>query len=205
MENLSTSAYTAFADNRRIATGSLPYVAVCAHQVLLEQPDTNLLVFDDSTGKVVDVDLRGTREDVQRRAEEDARPAASQEADEATPADRRPGRPKLGVVAREITMLPRHWEWLAEQPGGVSVTLRKLVEAARKADGGAGPSRQSRDAAYRFMQTMAGDEPGFEEASRALFAGDAETFATRIAGWPGDIRAHILHLVDRKPADTPAA
>lgn len=204
MENQTTSSFTAFVGNRRVATGSLPYVAVCAHQAQLAEPDSSLLVFDDSTGKVVDVDLRGTAGEVQLRAEEDSRSAALPPVDETVAADRRPGRPKLGVVAREVTLLPRHWEWLALQPGGVSVTLRKLVEAARKVEGGAGFSRQARDAAYRFMQTMAGDEPGFEEASRALFAGDAEAFATRIAGWPGDIRAHILHLAARH-APEPAA
>src|SRR4029079_4156101 len=61
------------------------------------------------------------------------------------------GRPRLGVVAREGTLLPRHWEWLGTQPGGASVVLRKLVEEARRANGDADRTRAARDAAYRFM------------------------------------------------------
>lgn len=102
------------------------------------------------------------------------------------------GRPKLGVVAREVTLLPRHWEWLAAQPGGASVALRKLVEEARRSQ--SGRARQAQERAYHFMNAMAGDLPGFEEATRALFAGDREGFAERIAGWPTDVREHAAWL-----------
>jgi hypothetical protein len=110
------------------------------------------------------------------------------------PEPRGRGRPKLGVVAREVTLLPRHWEWLGTQPGGASVALRKLVEEARRASGDRDRSRAARDAAYHFMSTMAGNLPGFEEASRALFADDRRRFAGLIAGWPEDIRDHIVKL-----------
>ncbi|MGK4708801.1 DUF2239 family protein, partial [Pseudomonas aeruginosa] len=99
---------------------------------------------------------------------------------------------KLGVVAREVTLLPRHWEWLAAQPGGASVALRKLVEEARRSQ--SGRARQAQERAYHFMNAMAGDLPGFEEATRALFAGDPEGFAERIAGWPTDVREHAAWL-----------
>ena len=112
----------------------------------------------------------------------------------AAPEPRGRGRPKLGVVAREVTLLPRHWEWLGAQPGGASVALRKLVDAARRANGDPDRSRAARDAAYHFMSAMAGNLPGFEEASRALFADDRRRFAALIAGWPGDIRDHIVKL-----------
>ena len=104
------------------------------------------------------------------------------------------GRPKLGVVAREVTLLPRHWEWLGAQPGGASVALRKLVDEARRANGDADRNRAARDAAYHFMSVMAGNLAGFEEASRALFADDRRRFVGLIAGWPDDIRDHVVKL-----------
>ena len=104
------------------------------------------------------------------------------------------GRPKLGVVAREVTLLPRHWEWLNAQPGGASVALRKLVEEARRANGDRDRQRAARDAAYHFMSAMAGNLAHFEEASRALFADDRRRFAGLIASWPADIRDHVVKL-----------
>ena len=104
------------------------------------------------------------------------------------------GRPKLGVVAREVTLLPRHWEWLNAQPGGASVALRKLVEQARRANGDADRQRTARDAAYHFMSAMAGNLPDFEEAARALFADDRRAFVALVAAWPADIRDHVIKL-----------
>jgi hypothetical protein len=106
------------------------------------------------------------------------------------------GRPKLGVVAREVTLLPRHWEWLNAQPGGASVALRKLVDQARRANGDAERHRAARDAAYHFMSAMAGDLPGFEEGARALFAADRSGLAAAIAQWPRDIREEVLRLLE---------
>jgi hypothetical protein len=142
-----------------------------------------ILVFDDDTGAAVDFDLRGDEAAIAARMT----PPATE--------PRGRGRPKLGVVAREVTLLPRHWDWLAAQPGGASVALRKLVEAARKDADGADARRAARDAAYRFMSAMAGDQPGFEEAARALFAGDADRLAREAADWPADVRAHLLALL----------
>jgi hypothetical protein len=107
---------------------------------------------------------------------------------------RKPGRPKLGVVAREVTLLPRHWDWLAAQPGGASVALRKLVEAARKVLSEEDQRRASQEATYRFMQVMAGNEAGFEDAARALFAGDTHRFEVLIQSWPDDVRDHVSLL-----------
>jgi len=104
------------------------------------------------------------------------------------------GRPKLGVVAREVTLLPRHWEWLAAQPGGASVALRKLVEHALRENRGADRQRQSRDASYKFMTALAGDQPGFEEAIRALYAGNRGQFDQHVDGWPADVRAHAKKM-----------
>ena len=126
-----------------------------------------------------------------------ARAAVRQEAEQTASTGRTgPGRPKLGVVGREVTLLPRHWDWLAAQPGGASVTLRKLVEAARKERQGPQAIRRAQDAAYRFMHALAGDLPGFEEATRALYAWDVERMRGLIERWPPDVRDHVLTLVE---------
>lgn len=181
---------TAFAGPRLLVAGPLPEVAIRVVGVQAESPELSVLVFDDSTGRVVDLDLRGTPAEIISRLTQ-AEPAVQAKS------QRGPGRPKLGVVAREVTLLPRHWEWLGNQPGGASVTLRKLVEAARKADGPAAQRRTAQDSAYRFMSAMAGNEPGFEEACRALFAGNRGAFERDTASWPPDIRAHAFKLAER--------
>ena len=143
-----------------------------------------MIVFDLETGKVADLDLRGTEQEIVTRYTPQATSAPGR------------GRPKLGVVAREVTLLPRHWDWLARQPGGASVTLRKLVEAARKKDGGTTESRERIEAAYRFMSVMAGDLPAFEDGVRALFAGDRNRLAAVMSQWPSDIGDELLRLFD---------
>ncbi len=180
---------TAFHGTTCIATGELPAVALAAKAVIDGGVTSTILVFDDLTGEFVDLDFRGTPADVARRVE-----ARLEAADAGAEATRGPGRPKLGVVAREVTLLPRHWEWLATQPGGASITLRRLVEHARRTSSGKDRVRRSQAAAYRFMSAMAGDEPGFEEASRALFAGNLERFNELVEGWPPDVRNHARRL-----------
>jgi hypothetical protein len=190
------SSFVVFEGDRRLAAGSKLEVAVAAQARLVQAPEASLLIFDPE-GRQVDFDLRGGPEDLARRLGE-----AGADLD-AAPRGR--GRPKLGVTAREVTLLPRHWEWLAAQPGGASVALRKLVEAARRETEGPGRRRAAREAAYRFASVMAGDRPGFEDMSRALFAGDAEGFEARIADWPADIAGHLRGLVEEafeKPAIT---
>jgi len=183
--------YLAFAGHVRIAGGSLSEVAREV-KIRLDRGETApLAVFNGSTGAAVDLDLRGDPEEVAARAEERLRAEAA-EASRKTG----PGRPKLGVVGREVTLLPRHWDWLAAQPGGASVTLRKLVEAARRENQGAGRIRRAQDHAYRFMAALAGDLPGFEEAIRALYAWDLERFGTLIQDWPADVRDLSLALVE---------
>jgi hypothetical protein len=153
-----------------------------------------VLIFDDHTSEVIDVDYRGTGRDVLRRLGErlaTTRPAIPQ-SEPATP--RGPGRPRLGVVAREVTLLPRHWLWLSGQPGGASVALRRLVDDARRANVGRDRVRRSQEVAYRFMSVMAGNQPGFEEAIRALFRGDRDRFEEQVAGWPADVSAHAKKL-----------
>jgi hypothetical protein len=180
---------TAFEGTRRIATGDLAEVASKSKAAV--DKGRQVLIFDDASSEPIEVDFRGTVEDVLHRlAERDRKESAAV----ATEMPRGPGRPKLGVVAREVTLLPRHWDWLNAQPGGASVALRKLVETARRANEGKDRVRQSQEAAYRFMSAMAGNRPGFEEATRALFAGRREHFDQLIAPWPRDVRDHAKKL-----------
>jgi uncharacterized protein len=200
-----TESCIAFAGHTCVASGSLPEVAAQAKRLLDTDPTVTVLILDASTSEPIEIDLRGTVEDVLARlapATAAATLATGATDTEGTPggveADqvRAPGRPRLGVVAREVTLLPRHWEWLSEQPGGASVTLRKLVEEARRSTAGATRIRQAQEACYRFMNTMAGNEPGFEEALRALYAPDSARFAALTEGWPADVRDHARGLAE---------
>jgi uncharacterized protein len=190
-----TETFTAFEGQQRLASGPIDEVALAVKGNT--RPNSSpIAIFNDATGRAIDLDLRGTTDEVLARL---PRPALAAAEPNAAPADepRGRGRPKLGVVAREVTLLPRHWEWLSAQPGGASVALRKLVEQARRANGDADRSRAARDAAYHFMSAMAGNLANFEEASRALFADDRRRFAGLIASWPADIRDHVVKLAYR--------
>jgi uncharacterized protein len=187
-------ACTAFDGTRWIASGPLDQVALKAKALLDRHPSSSVLIFDDATSEVIDVEYQGTAKQVVRRLAERlaaARPPLPQP--EPT-THRAPGRPRLGVVAREVTLLPRHWLWLSGQPGGASVALRRLVDEARRTSVGRDRVRRSQEVAYRFMTVMAGNQPGFEEAIRALFRGDRDRFEEQIAGWPADVSAHARNL-----------
>lgn len=193
-----TDPHTAFAGHRILAAGALADVALAVKRALAARSNDPILVFDDLSGKQVDLDLRGDDAAVaeRHRPPADAAPPAS-EAPDAAAEETQPrgrGRPKLGVVAREVTLLPRHWDWLGAQPGGASVVLRKLVEQARRDNESADRRRQRQEAAYRFMSAMAGNLPGFEEATRALYAEDRERFAAQVESWPQDVRGYALGL-----------
>jgi uncharacterized protein len=184
-----TETFTAFEGERRLASGPLAQIALAIKGVT-KPAASPFLIFSDATGRPIDLDLRGSNDEVLARL-----PAASPaSAEDAAAEPRGRGRPKLGVVAREVTLLPRHWEWLNAQPGGASVALRKLVEQARRTSGAADRQRAARDAAYHFMSAMAGNLGNFEEASRALFADDRRRFSGLIASWPADIRDHVVKL-----------
>lgn len=177
-------SFTVFSGRRRIAAGSLPAVALAVKQAMARPDADPVLIFDDTTGRSIDIDVRGSDDEVLARLNPNA----------AAVAPRGRGRPKLGVVAREVTLLPRHWEWLATQSGGASVALRKLVEAARRANTDRDQKRRAQECAYHFMSAMAGDLPGFEEATRALFADDQVRLGEIVAPWPADVRDHAIAL-----------
>jgi hypothetical protein len=177
---------TAFAGPRRIATGALNDVALKAKGAV-DRGET-VFIFDDATAQPIEIDFRGSLADLRKRLAKPEKAAPTPDA------ARGPGRPKLGVVAREVTLLPRHWEWLNAQPGGASVALRKLVEDGKRANEGKDRVRRAREVAYRFMSAMAGNLPRFEEAARALFAGNAAQFDGMIAAWPKDVREYAKRL-----------
>jgi uncharacterized protein len=185
---------TAFEGGRELASGPFVEVAAQAKVAFDRGDDEAVLIFDNANGRLIDVDYRGAVADVRRRISEAANRAGDASESLSQTAARGPGRPRLGVVAREVTLLPRHWEWLNSQPGGASVTIRKLVEVARRANEGQDAVRISQENAYRFMSSLAGDFAGFEEASRALFAGDAKHFKRQTAAWPKDVRRFVNKL-----------
>ena len=178
---------TAFLGEQRVAHGS--YDDVSQALLSLDVSQGGLLVFDDTSGQQVDHPWPAGW----TPAPCPGQPAA-EEIEPRPTAPATVGRPRLGVVAREVTLLPRHWAWLAQQPGGASAALRRLVEGARKSRAHQDAQRQSKERAYRFMAAIAGALPGFEEASRALFANDAGAFAERIHAWPNDVKAHLSWL-----------
>ncbi|MFM2152541.1 MAG: hypothetical protein RL199_976 [Pseudomonadota bacterium] len=175
---MAVDHWTAFLGARRLTTGTLSDVLRSAWP---HREAAGLLIFEHSSGRQTDFDWRGTPDEVVARAVPMAAPASG------------PGRPRLGVVAGEVTLLPRHWGWLQAQPGRASATLRRLVEEAmvREAD----DPRHRRDALGRVLWAVAGNAPEFEEASRALFAGDQERLIELSRHWPGDLPAFVREWV----------
>ncbi|NVZ22390.1 DUF2239 family protein [Pseudomonas costantinii] len=174
---------TAFVRHQRVAAGSYPDVAVALAS--LELPMGSFLVFDDVTGTQVDYPWpAGYAPEQPAHAETDDEPPSAPSV----------GRPKLGVVAREVTLLPRHWEWLGRQRGGASAALRRLVDEARTVHASCDQMRQAKEASYRFMSAIGGDLPGFEDASRALFAQASADFSNKIAHWPVDVQTYLAWL-----------
>ena len=179
-------SFTAFAGDSHLASGRLDDVVRAIKAAIDQGEQRTILVFDDATSSQAELDLRGTVDDaLARLAERTAR----------ADTERKVGRPKLGVVGREVTLLPRHWDWLAEQPGGASVALRRLIDAERKASGFKDMARKAQQATYRFMSALAGNLEGFEAASRALFAGDRDAFVRATEPWPIGVRDHARWLM----------
>jgi hypothetical protein len=172
---MDQSTYTVFLGWRRVASGPLDVILRQLKEIK-ELDEGTALIFEDATGKQVDFDLRGTTDEVLRRLA--PKPG--------------PGRPKLGVTSREVSLLPRHWEWLETQPQGASAAIRRLIDEARKQDSGESERRAKIDATGRVMSAIGGNLPGFEEAYRALYARDGERLAQQISEWPADLREYIL-------------
>lgn len=178
---------TAFDGHRLLASGPLDEVAMAARQALDDGAQGPLLVLDDASSLPVEIDFRGSPAEMLSRLRRSAALPAPVTA-------RGPGRPRLGVTAREVTLLPRHWDWLGQQPGGASATLRRLVEEARRSSGAKERARLASESVDRFMRVMGGDLPGYEEASRAFWRGQRRAFARCVRHWPTDVRDHLLRL-----------
>jgi hypothetical protein len=205
----ATPSYTSFNGHERIASGSLKVNALAVKHKLASDATSPLLTFCDQTGQVVDIDIRGSDAEMLARLRPEGNQLQGNESAlidaEESGEPRGRGRPKLGVVAREVTLMPRHWDWLAAQPGGASVTLRKLVDEARRANVERDRQRRASECAYHFMSAMAGDMAGFEEASRALFAYDAPKFRQLTEAWPVDVRDYVRYLACLLPlAEVPS-
>jgi hypothetical protein len=198
---------TAFVGVRRVAAGPLEHVALAVKSVIDDGELAPILIFDDATASPVDIDFRGTEGDVRAYVHRTFVSAPKLKAEPAVSPEkpRGPGRPRLGVVAREVTLLPRHWDWLGIQPGGASAALRRLVDEARRANVEKDRVRLSQEAACRFMTAVAGNLPGYEDATRALFAGHALPFDDLIAAWPGDVRDYARTLAADALAAGPVA
>jgi len=196
MDQIYPKNCTAFNGMNCLAAGDVREVARKVKEATDKSKDKTILIFDDTNGETVEIDLRGKVDDVLKRL--DATIAKfeknSSSENEEPVGPKGPGRPKLGVISREVTLLPRHWEWLNSQPGGASVALRKLVEEARHANAGKDKIRHSQNAAYKFMSAMAGDLPGYEEAIRTLFSANQSGFKKAVASWPQDIKAYATKL-----------
>ncbi len=199
--SLSTPC-TAFAGSRLVCAGPMSEVVLAVKDAQQAFGTATILTFDDATGRPVDFDLRGTKADIAARLAAECSGSAApgeQQPPEPAAAPNARGRPRLGVVAREVTLLPRHWEWLSAQPGGASVTMRKLVEDARRSGAAKQHKAAAHEAAYRFMSALAGNYPGYEAAIRLLFADDRAGFEVRVAAWPVDVAAYAIRLAFERP------
>lgn len=176
-----SATYSAFVGHNLIAHGELEDVAR-AVKTAWDADQSPLLIFNDDDGRQVELDLRGQIGDVLARIA--PRPQPPQR-----------GRPKLGVTAREVTLLPTQWEWLASQPGGASAALRRLVDQARRS--GASRRREAQETVHRVLFALAGDLPDFEEVNRAFYAEDWDRMAQLMGAWPMGVRSYAERLVAR--------
>jgi hypothetical protein len=178
--------YTIFEGFNAVGRGTHSEVRQAVRALKAERETATFLVFNDETGESLDQDFERveTAHLLQARVTEAA--------------PRKVGRPRLGVVAREITLLPRHWEWLEAQQGGASVALRKLVEIARKQQEPEDRIRHAISVTFKFLNVMGGRMPGFEDVNRALFQRDWARFDALVAAYPRDVAGYLAML--SKPA-----
>ena len=183
----NSNSYTAFDGSVLLFRGGLKEVVLNIKEHLGRSENSSVLIFSDLTGKTMDFSFHGSKQDILKRLE---KYTFTEEPKEPSG----PGRPKLGVVSREISLLPRHWEWLATQSGGASATIRLLVEEARKKSSNISSIKQMQERAYQIMSVLAGDLQGYEEALRALYKKDSKVFFTHVKRWPIDIQKYLNEI-----------
>ena len=201
METESIPTYTAFDGETLLCKGALADVILKIKKRLGKGDNSSALIFNDATGNTMDFNFQGTEKDVLRRLEvfvggADGKADVNTDGKAAAADGAGPGRPKLGVMSREVSLLPRHWEWLASQSGGASAVLRRLVDEARRKTGESPSVKQIQERTYKFLSVMAGNLQGYEEAIRALYRKDAWGFAAHTEGWPRDVKRHAVALAD---------
>lgn len=184
MNNLKTT-FTAFDAHSLIAYGDLAEVVLKIKGSIGKASISTILIFSDITGKTIDFNFHGSKQEILKRLEvytsvQDAEPSSG------------PGRPKLGVVSREVSLLPRHWEWLATQRGGASATIRTLIEDTMKKASAGQSAKQIQDRVYQIMSVLAGDLSDYEEALRAMYKKDKKSFLGYIEGWPKDVQNYLV-------------
>jgi hypothetical protein len=189
----SPFSHLAFAGDEIIARGELPDVALAVHRALRSGEQRSVIVLESATSQVVDLDLRGSDQDIVQRLG----PAADCTPTESPNRAPGPGRPRLGIVSREVSLLPRHWDWLKSQRGGASATLRRLVDEARNQSRGRDETSRLQEAIDRYLRVMAGDRPNYEEALRAFYAHRDADLRDLVAAWPADVRSHLYVLLQR--------
>lgn len=199
MKTVAPTSFTSFNGCKRIAFGNLETNALAVKRAIESGSSCSILTFNDDTGCALVLDTRGTDAETlvrlnQESPSQEVMESESVEVDQSSFLQRGRGRKKLGVIAREITLLTRHRDWLLAQPGGVSVALRKLVEAAKKDTATSQVKRRSQERAYQFMSAMASYVTSLEESRRALFAGDFTKFLQLTAEWPSDVQDYALGL-----------
>ncbi|MCM2310529.1 MAG: DUF2239 family protein [Steroidobacteraceae bacterium] len=194
-EQLLPDAYLAFMDDKCIASGSLLEVALAVRRTLDAGATASIVVLHARTAHVVDLDLRGTADDIASRLTAAASAVVPGDSTQHPARAPGPGRPRLGVISREVSLLPRHWNWLATQRGGASAALRRLVDEARQKNGTRDSHRAAQEAVDRYMRVLAGDRSHYEDALRAFYAGRDEDLFRLAAAWPADIRNHLETLV----------
>lgn len=181
--------YTAFEGPDRLFKGNLQDVVLKTKRRLGRAENSSILIFSDATGRTIEFNFHGSEKDVSRRLEMYVDQAGNKPSSG-------PGRPRLGVISREISLLPRHWEWLATQSGGASAAIRRLIEEAKKKSAARGSIKQLQERAYQFMTVIAGDLAGYEEALRALYRADRKHFLLKIQDWPCDIKNYLMELAE---------
>jgi hypothetical protein len=197
--------FTAFIGKSCIARGPIETVVTAAKEQFDQGITSRIAIFSDDTGETIEIDFRGTVNDVLARLTHHPMLNTQVQNEPVENGLKRvgPGRPKLGVVSREVSLLPRHWDWLAKQSGGASNALRRLVEDARKKNEAQDRQREIESAVHRFMWDMAGNEPHFEDVTRAFYIRDFQTMGTLMKDWPTDVRVHIKRLVQRLAPSSP--
>ena len=193
---MSSPTHVAFVGDTLLIHDTLPRVAIAVRRALDRGEQRPIVVMDSTSAQIVDLDLRGTEDEIIARLASSDAPILAQE-----PRSAGPGRPRLGVVSREVSLLPRHWEWLKTQRGGASAALRRLVDDARRNSSERDRLAAAQEAVDRYLRIMAGDRPHYEEALRAFYANRDADLTQHVEQWPEDVRSHLATLLQRCRAE----